>query len=91
MQKEQITELGDGIFISKPTTQQRERLLNALKEPAPTQPETFTRNEVGEIFKIHPNSCKRWEKAGNLRPIRITPRTVRYDAADVRALLEGGA
>jgi hypothetical protein len=89
MQK-QMTDTGDVLIITRPTDEQRQRIKAALNKSAPALPETLTRKQAAKIFGVHPGSLKRWEKAGKLHPIKITPRCLRYNAAEVRAMIEGG-
>jgi len=87
----QLTETDDVLIITRPTSEQRKRLIAALNEPAPAPLETGDRKQVSKIFGVHPGSLKRWEKSGKLHPIKITARTLRYDMREIRAILEGGA
>lgn len=73
------------------TPEQRKRVLDALKAPQSEQPQTMSRKDVSKIFGVHPGSLKRWEKAGKITPLKITARTVRYDAREIRAIVEGAA
>jgi len=84
-----ITDAGSTLVISEVATDEKQRILAALNHPAKQPPETMTRKEAAAVFGVHPGSLKRWEKTGKLRPIRITARTVRYNAAEIRALIEG--
>ena len=69
------------------TTEQRQRIIAALKSPVSTPPRTLTRKQVAEILHLHPGSVKRYDRAGILHPIRITSRTVRYSESEVLELL----
>lgn len=74
------------------TPEQRKRVLKLIKQPEEPQAlETLTRKQTAKIFGVHPGSLKRWEKAGRIHAIKLTPRCVRYDAAEVRAMIERGA
>jgi len=83
----QITEAGTALVITNATDAQKARILAAMNEPAPAQPETLTRRQAGKILNLHPLSLKRYDKAGKLHPIKLTSRTVRYDKREVLALL----
>ncbi|VGO21124.1 MerR family transcriptional regulator [Pontiella sulfatireligans] len=85
-----ITDAGTTLVISEATPEEKKRILAATKQPTEHRPETMSRKEAAAVFGVHPGSLKRWEKSGKLRPIRITARTVRYDAAEVRAIVAGG-
>jgi hypothetical protein len=87
----QLTETDDVLIITRPTSDQRKRLIAALNEPAPATPETLTRKQAAKIFGVHPGSLKRWEKSGKLHPIKVTARTLRYDRREIDAILSGGA
>jgi len=91
MQKMQITDAGDVLIITGATGEQRQRVKDAMNEPAPALVETLTRTQTAKIFGVHPGSLKRWEKSGKLRAIKITARTLRYDKREVLALLDGVA
>ena len=67
------------------TPEQRKRILSGFEPPKKAEP-WMTRKQVGEILNLHPGSIKRYD-GKLLHPVRITPRTVRYDAAEVEALL----
>jgi hypothetical protein len=69
---------------------ERKRILEVIRNPATTAPlETLSRIQVAKIFGVHPGSLKRWDRAGRLHPIHVTPRTVRYDKREVMAIVEG--
>lgn len=83
----EITKAGRTLVFSDATPEELKRILQAAKKPDRAQIETYTRKEVGKIFKIHPLSCKRWEKVGILNPIKVTPRKVLYLKSEVLELL----
>lgn len=83
----QIAEVGNTLVFSEISPEEKKRILSASKTTAP--PKTLTRKQVAKIFGVHPGSLKRWEKSGKLHPIRLTPRTLRYDAREIQALLDG--
>jgi hypothetical protein len=86
----QVTDAGTTLVLSDATPEEKKRILSAINQPY-RQPETLTRKQAAEIFGVHPGSLKRWEKAGKLQPIRITARCLRYNKADILAMIEGGA
>ncbi len=85
-----ITDAGTTLVFSDTSPEEKKRILSALKQPIAPKPETLSRKEAALIFGVHPGSLKRWEKSGKIRPIRLTARCVRYNKAEVLALLEGG-
>lgn len=87
MDNTQITEAGDALIVTGATNEQRIRFKNALKDPITEYPQTLSRRQVAQIFGIHADSVKRWEKEGKLRPIKITQRCLRYNRSEVEALL----
>jgi len=87
----QITDAGTTLVLSDTTAEEKARILSALQHPAHRHPETLSRRQAAQIFGVHPGSLKRWEKAGKLRPIKITSRCLRYDRAEVEAILSGVA
>lgn len=87
----QITDVGNTLVLSDTSEAEKKRILQLIKQPEEQRLETLTRKQAAKIFGIHPGSLKRWEKTGRIRAIKITPRTVRYNAAEIRAMVEGGA
>ncbi len=67
------------------STEQRKRILEGFDPPKKAEP-WMTRKQVARILQLHPGSLKRYDGT-LLHPSRITPRTVRYDPAEVEALL----
>ncbi len=52
-------------------------------------PELLTIGQVSEIFKIHPDTLRNWEKAGKITPLRIGPRQDRkYRKEDLQILID---
>ena len=47
----------------------------------------YTRDEVAEIFRVHPETIVRWVSEGRLRERRIGPRISRYLAEDIEELV----
>lgn len=48
----------------------------------------MTTNEVAEHLSVDRMTLNRWETDGILKPIRITPSTLRYRVEDVEKLLQ---
>jgi hypothetical protein len=92
MNKMQITKTGtDSLFLSGLTEEKLKRVIAEAEadEPAPETPEPLlTRREAGKILNLHPLSLKRYDKAGILKPIRLTSKTVRYSREEVLGLLK---
>lgn len=53
-------------------------------------PQLMTPAEVGRAFRVHPDTVKRWALAGRLPYIRTPGGHMRYERADVIALLVDG-
>ncbi|WP_241228456.1 helix-turn-helix transcriptional regulator [Corynebacterium hylobatis] len=51
-------------------------------------PELMTGRQVADLLKVHPRTVRRWSTDGRLTRIRLGPRSIRYDAAEVQALVE---
>ncbi len=86
-----VIDSGNTLVLSDTSESEKKRILQLIKQPEEQRLETLTRKQAAKIFGIHPGSLKRWEKTGRIRAIKITPRTVRYNAAEIRAMVEGGA
>ena len=53
-------------------------------------PELLTIGQVSEIFKIHQDTLRNWEKAGKITPLRVGPRQDRkYRKEDIQTLIDG--
>ncbi|RSZ61555.1 helix-turn-helix domain-containing protein [Corynebacterium hylobatis] len=48
----------------------------------------MTGRQVADLLKVHPRTVRRWSTDGRLTRIRLGPRSIRYDAAEVQALVE---
>lgn len=53
-----------------------------------TFPELLTIREVAAACRVDPRTIERWTAEGRLRRVQLAPRTVRYRADDVAALLD---
>ena len=54
---------------------------------ARTFPELLTAPEVAAVFRVDIRTVERWASEGRLRAIRPSPRTTRFRADEVEALL----
>ena len=53
-------------------------------------PELLSIGQVSEIFKIHADTLRNWEKSGKLTPLRVGPRKDRrYRKEDIQVLIDG--
>ena len=86
-----VTDAGTTIVLSDTTPEEKQRILSAIKHPEEQALETLSRKDVAKIFGVSTMSLKRWEKAGKLHAVRITARTVRYNAQEIRAIVGGAA
>lgn len=51
-------------------------------------PDLLTIGQVAELFKIHPDTLRNWEKSGDLVPLRIGPRKDRrYRKQDIEVII----
>ncbi|HUD19238.1 MAG TPA: type I restriction-modification system subunit M [Patescibacteria group bacterium] len=51
-------------------------------------PELLTIGQVAELFKIHPDTLRNWEKSGELVPLRVGPRKDRrYRKQDIETIV----
>jgi len=61
---------------------------NLIQNKLKTLPELLSIGEVSEIFSIHPDTLRNWEKSGNLVPLRVGPRKDRkYRKQDIEAII----
>ena len=84
-----ITDAGTTLVLSDTTPEEKKRILQAAKDPTSQTMATLTRKQAASIFGVHPGSLKRWEKSGKLHAIKITSRCLRYNKAEVLAMLGG--
>jgi predicted DNA-binding transcriptional regulator AlpA len=55
-------------------------------------PQLLTRHDVAALLDVHFETVKRLERAGKFpRPVRITPKIVRYDKAAIEKFLQDAA
>lgn len=47
--------------------------------------------EAADILGVHPSTIRRHADRGDLTPVKISPRNVRYDLAAVESLARNGA
>jgi excisionase family DNA binding protein len=43
----------------------------------------MTNQEVADLFRVDPTTVRLWVRQGRLHPLRLGPRTVRFDADEV--------
>ena len=48
----------------------------------------ITRGDAAELLRVCKRTIARYERAGRLKPIRLTSRSVRYDMAQIEKLIE---
>ena len=61
-----------------------------MQKPRFDTPELLTPAEVAAAFRVDPKTVTRWAKAGKISAIKTLGGQRRYDANEVRALLEQG-
>lgn len=73
---------GVGEYIpSRPESQGAGIRIDAMKE-------LVTRKHAAEMLQVCTRTIARYESAGRLTPIRLTSRSIRYDAAQLDRLIE---
>jgi len=87
----EITSAGSTLVFSDATPEELKRILNAAKEPTPERLAMLSRKGVADRASVSTETIKRWGKIGKLHPVTLSPRCVRYDPAEVEALLRNGA
>lgn len=61
-----------------------------LKKKLEGLPELLTIGQVAEMFHIHQDTLRNWEKSGKISPLRIGPRQDRkYRKEDIQTLMDG--
>ena len=50
----------------------------------------LTIKEVAELVKAHPNTLRRWEKEGVLKPIKTPGGHRRYRLSEIERFMRGG-
>ncbi len=51
----------------------------------------LTRADAARILRVHPETIKRWQRAGRIKAYVLGRTVVRYAASDVRMLLSHAA
>ncbi len=60
-----------------------------IKRKLEETPDLLSIGEVAELFKIHPDTLRNWEKSGVLVPLRVGPRKDRkYRKQDIEVIVE---
>ncbi len=60
-----------------------------IQEKLKTMPELLTISQVAEIFSLHQDTLRNWEKDGTLVPLRVGPRKDRkYRPQDIQAIVD---
>lgn len=60
-----------------------------IKKKLEETPDLLSIGEVAELFKIHPDTLRNWEKSGALVPLRVGPRKDRkYRKQDIVVIVE---
>ena len=54
-------------------------------------PELLTAAEVAARFRVTKGTVSRWAKNGDLTPVRLGMRTIRFRRSDVERLIQGAA
>ena len=65
-----------------------------MKESNPTSlpiGDLLTRADAARILRVHPETIKRWQRAGRIKAYVLGRTVVRYAANDVSALLNNAA
>lgn len=73
------------------TSEQRARLLAALKDPAPVKCRMLTRKDVADRLGVHVETVKRYGRKKLLNPVKFTARAVRYSETEVLDFMRRGA
>lgn len=55
----------------------------------PQLPETLTADEVAEALRVHPNTVRKWAADGQLKPLDLPGRTLRFARTDIERRLTG--
>ena len=87
----QITDAGTTLVFNNATPEEKKRIFEAAKEPKPKKTRLATRKEVASLCGVHTETIKRWGRIGKIHPIKLSARCVRYNLAEVEALLQNGA
>ena len=61
---------------------------NIIQHKIESLPELLSIGEVSQIFHIHPDTLRNWEKSGDLVPLRVGPRKDRkYRKQDIETII----
>jgi len=85
-----ITEAGNTLVLTDASEEEKARILSAAKEPTPGRLEMWSRKTVAARVNVSTETIKRWGKLGKLHPVTLSPRCVRYNPAEVEALMQNG-
>lgn len=72
------------------TSEQRERILAALKEPKPATEKMLTRKQVAALLGVHVETVKRYTRNKLLPVVKFTARAVRYPESSVLDFMRKG-
>lgn len=64
----------------------RSRMI-ALPNSDTTLDPLLSRADTAKLLQIHPKTLPRWERAGRIRPLRLTGRIIRYRRSEVERVL----
>ena len=81
------TQLIEAILTAPP--ERRDAILAAAR--GVDRPRPGNVRQAAEILGAHPRTVQRYERAGLLHAIRISPRRIRYDLNEVERLATTGA
>lgn len=63
-------------------------MTDLIKKQLETMDDLLTIGQVSELFKIHPDTLRNWEKSGELVPLRVGPRKDRkYRKQDIETIV----
>lgn len=61
--------------------------MNAINLDALPASTLLSRNDTASVLNVSGASVRRYDRAGVLKSIKISPRVIRYSVADIRDLL----
>ena len=63
-------------------------MTDLIKKQLENMDDLLTIGQVSDLFKIHPDTLRNWEKAGELVPLRVGPRKDRkYRKQDIETIV----